>query len=48
MELKVFLAELVSSLALLDFVVSIDLQTEVFIVRGRIYFQEREASGSLF
>jgi len=32
MELKVFLADLVTSLARLDFVVSLDLRTEVFTV----------------
>jgi hypothetical protein len=41
MELGVFLPELVSSLALLDFVTSIDLQTEAFTVKGRIRFSER-------
>ena len=41
MELKVFLAQLVSSLASLDFVTSIDIQTEAFTLKGRVYFTER-------
>jgi hypothetical protein len=40
MELKTFLAELVSSLTLLDFVVSVDIRTEVFTLKGRIHFKE--------
>jgi hypothetical protein len=40
MELKAFLAELVSSLALLDFVASIDIGTEAFTLKGRVHFKE--------
>jgi hypothetical protein len=40
MELKAFLTELVSSLALLDFVASIDIRTEAFTLKGRVYFKE--------
>jgi hypothetical protein len=40
MELKTFLAELVSSLTLLDFVASVDIRTEVFTLKGRIHFKE--------
>lgn len=39
MELKEILAELVSSLTHLDFVVSMDLLTEAFTMQGRIYLQ---------
>jgi len=41
MELKVFLAELVSSLARLDFVVSLELRTEAFTVKGRVHLRQR-------
>jgi hypothetical protein len=41
MELKVFLAELVASLARLDFVASLELRTEVFTVKGRVYLTQR-------
>ena len=41
MELKVFLAELIAGLSLLDFVVSMDVRTEAFTVKGRIHLQER-------
>lgn len=41
MELKVFLAELVTSLARLDFVASLELRTEVFIVKGRVHLTQR-------
>ena len=41
MELKVFLAELVTSLARLDFVTSLELRTEVFTVKGRVHFTQR-------
>jgi len=41
MELKVFLAELVTSLARLDFVASLDLRTEVFTVKGRVHLTQR-------
>jgi len=41
MELKGFLAELVSSLTLLDFVASIDIRTEAFTIKGRVHFTER-------
>ena len=51
MELKIFLAELVAGLTLLDFVVSLDIRTEAFTLKGRvslkaagfleIYFNER-------
>ena len=41
MELKGFLTELVSSLTLLDFVASIDIQTEAFTIKGRVHFKER-------
>jgi hypothetical protein len=41
MELKVFIAELVGGLSLLDFVVSMDVQTEAFTVKGRMHLQER-------
>jgi hypothetical protein len=44
MELKVFLAELVSSLTLLNFVASMELQTEAFTVKERVYLR---ASGFL-
>jgi hypothetical protein len=41
MELKDFLGDLVSSLARVDFVASVDLHTEVFTVKGRVYFKDR-------
>ena len=41
MELKTFLAELVASLSLLDFVASIDLRTEAFTLKGRVLLKER-------
>ncbi|MBI3798552.1 MAG: hypothetical protein HY268_16515 [Deltaproteobacteria bacterium] len=41
MELKALLAELVSNLALLDFVTSMNLQTEAFTVKGRVSLQEK-------
>jgi len=41
MDLKAFLAEMVSSLALLDFVTSIDIQTEAFTLKGRVHFTKR-------
>jgi hypothetical protein len=41
MELKAFLAELVMSLARLDFVASLDLRTEVFTVKGRVHLTQR-------
>ena len=41
MELKVFLAELVMSLARLDFVASLELRTEVFTVKGRVHLMQR-------
>lgn len=41
MELKSFLRELVSSLAHLDFVASVDLRTEVFTVKGRVHFKDK-------
>jgi hypothetical protein len=41
MELKVFLAELVTSLARLDFVVSLELRTEVFTLKGRAHLMQR-------
>jgi hypothetical protein len=41
MELRAFLAELVSSLTLLDFVTSMDMHTEAFTVKGRVYLQAR-------
>ena len=41
MELKTFLAELVASLSLLDFVASIDLRTEAFTLKGRALLKER-------
>ena len=41
MELKAFLAELVTSLARLDFVASLDLRTEVFTVKGRVHLTQR-------
>jgi hypothetical protein len=40
MELKAFLAELVSNLGLLDFVTSIDIRTEAFTLKGRAYFRD--------
>ena len=40
MELKGFLSDLVSSLARLDFVSTIDLRTEVCTVKGRVYFTD--------
>jgi hypothetical protein len=41
MELKAFLAELVTSLARLDFVASLELRTEVFTVKGRVHLTQR-------
>jgi hypothetical protein len=41
MELKVFLTELIADLSPLDFVVSLDVRTDAFTVKGRIYLQER-------
>ena len=41
MELKAFLAELVSSLAHLDFVASLELRTEAFTVKGRVHLAQR-------
>lgn len=41
MVLKVFLAELVSSLARLDVVASLELRTEVFTVKGRVSLMQR-------
>ena len=41
MELKAFLAELVTSLARLDFVTSLELRTEVFTVKGRVHLTQR-------
>lgn len=41
MELKAFLAELVSSLACLDFVASIELRTKAFTVKGRVHLTQR-------
>ena len=41
MELKTFLAELVSSLSSLDFIASIDLRTEAFTLKGRVPLKER-------
>jgi hypothetical protein len=41
MELKVFLAELIAGLSLLDFVVSMDVRTEAFTVKGRINLREQ-------
>jgi hypothetical protein len=41
MELKGFLSVLVSSLARLDFVASIDLRTEACTVKGRVHFNNR-------
>lgn len=41
MELRDFLTELVASLTRLDFVASIDIRTEAFTVKGRIYLQQR-------
>ena len=40
MELKAFLAELVTSLASLDFVASLELRTEVFTVKGRVHLTQ--------
>jgi len=42
MELKAFLAELVTSLARLDFVASLELRTEVFTVKGRVHLMQRD------
>jgi hypothetical protein len=39
MELKGVLAALVSALSRLDFVTSLDLHTEVFILKGRVYLR---------
>jgi hypothetical protein len=41
MELRVFLAELIAGLSLLDFVVSMDVRTEAFTVKGRINLREQ-------
>lgn len=41
MELRAFLTDLVSSLRLLDFVASVDIQTEAFRVKGRVYLKQR-------
>lgn len=41
MDLKGFLSELVSNLAHLDFVASIDLRTEVCTVKGRVHLKAR-------
>ena len=41
MELKTVLSELVASLSPLDFVSSIDLRTEAFILKGRVLFRIR-------
>src|SRR5215813_9423794 len=41
MELKSFLQDLVSGLARLDFVTSVDLHTEVFTVKGRVHFKDK-------
>ena len=41
MELKTFLAELVASLSLLDFVALIDLRTEAFTLKGQVLLKER-------
>ena len=42
MELKALLAELVTSLARLDFVASLELRTEVFTVKGRVHLTQRD------
>jgi len=41
MELRTFVAELVSGLALLDFAESLDIRIEAFTVNGRVYFKQR-------
>jgi hypothetical protein len=41
MELKGFLAELIAGLSLLDFVLSMDVRTEAFTVKGRIDLREQ-------
>lgn len=41
MQLKAVLAELVAHLTRLDFVVSLDLHTEAFTVKGRVSLQQR-------
>jgi hypothetical protein len=41
MELRAFLTELLANLAPLDFVASLDLRTEVFTVKGRVFFKEQ-------
>ena len=41
MELKAFLAELVTRLARLDFVTSLELRTEVFTIKGRVHLTQR-------
>jgi hypothetical protein len=41
MELKAFLAELVTNLARLDFVTALELRTEVFTVKGRVHLTRR-------
>jgi hypothetical protein len=41
MDLREFLAELVSSLARLDFVASLDIRTEAFTAKGRVHLKQR-------
>jgi hypothetical protein len=41
MELKAFLAELVTNLARLDFVAALELRTKVFTVKGRVHLTQR-------
>jgi hypothetical protein len=41
MELKAFLAELVTNLARLDFVTALELRTEVFTISGRVHLTRR-------
>jgi hypothetical protein len=41
MELRAFLTELLANLAPLDFVASLDLRTEVFTIKGRVFFKEQ-------
>jgi len=41
MELRAFLAELIANLASLDFVATLDLRTEVFTLKGRVFLKER-------
>jgi hypothetical protein len=40
MELRVFVAELVIGLSVLDFVASMDIRTEAFTVKGRVHLKE--------